>query len=208
MKKWLIGIVACLGLSLLVLPGLDSKEAGAGQSAPDFSLQDINGEKHSLSEFKGKYVVLEWVNHGCPFVKKHYGSGNMQGLQQEMKDKGVVWLSICSSAKGKQGSNSPQEWKQLAAEKEMKSSYILLDPSGKVGKMYGAKTTPHMFVIDPKGLLIYKGAIDDKPTTDLEDVKGAKNYVRSVLDDSMGAKKLQPFSTQSYGCSVKYGKGE
>jgi peroxiredoxin len=181
-----------------------AKEASVGKPAPDFTLTDAGGAKRSLSDHKGKYVVLEWVNHGCPFVKKHYDSGNMQSLQKELTGKDVVWLSICSSAKGKQGHYSAGEWKKVAQEKGMASTAVLLDEGGTVGKTYGAKTTPHMYVVNPEGVLIYKGAIDDRPTADAADVKGAHNYVRAAVEESMSGKKVAAANTTPYGCSVKY----
>lgn len=175
-----------------------------GQPAPDFSLHDIQGKPVSLGKLRGKYVVLEWINHGCPFVKKHYNSGNMQALQKEFTAKDVIWLSICSSAEGKQGHMKPAEWRKVAKEKGGAASSILLDEWGEVGNLYGAKTTPHMFVIDPNGLVIYQGAIDETPSTDPADVKGAKNYVRLALEEAMEGKPISHSTTKPYGCGVKY----
>jgi peroxiredoxin len=189
---------------LLAAACAEAKGPAVGKPAPGFTLTDVEGEKHSLGDYKGNYVVLEWVNHGCPFVKKHYNSGNMQALQKETTEKDVVWLSIASSAEGKQGHYTPQEWKKVNEEKKSAASAVLLDADGKVGKLYGAKTTPHMYVIDPQGVLIYKGAIDDKPTTDAEDVPGARNYVRAALEESMAGKPISEPVTEAYGCSVKY----
>lgn len=178
--------------------------AKVGSAAPDFTLTDTNGKKQSLSAYKGKLVVLEWLNHGCPFVKKHYSSGNMQALQKEYSGKGVIWLSIVSSAEGKQGFQSNAEHNAAMKAASAKPTAILVDSDGKVGHMYGAKTTPHMFVINKKGDLAYAGAIDDKSSADAEDVKSAKNYVRAALDALLKGKVPQVASTQSYGCSVKY----
>jgi peroxiredoxin len=164
----------------------------------------VDGQKRSLQDFKGKYVVLEWVNHGCPFVKKHYDSGNMQALQKELTGQGAVWLSICSSAEGKQGNMTPAEWKTALAEKKVAATATLLDPEGTVGKTYGAKTTPHMYLIGPDGKLLYKGAIDDRPSTDKADVNGAKNYVRAAFLEAKEGKPVSESDTQAYGCSVKY----
>ena len=190
----------------LILSSLPAARAEPriGKPAPDFTLTDINGAKQTLSHFRGKFVVLEWTNFGCPFVGKHYLSGNMQALQKEYRGKGVVWLCICSSAKGKQGYYEPAEWRRLAVERKVHADAVLPDPTGAVGRRYRAKTTPHMFVIDPKGVLIYKGAIDDKPSTDLEDIPTAKNYVRAALDEAMAGKKVSVPATPPYGCSVKY----
>ena len=175
-----------------------------GQPAPALELKDSNGKSVKLDAFKGKYVVLEWVNFQCPFVKKQYGSGNMQKLQKEYTGKDVVWLSVCSSAKGKQGYITASEARDAVKERNASPTRFLLDPNGVAGKAYGAKTTPHMFVIDPKGTLIYQGAIDDKPSTDPADVPGAKNFVAAALDAAMAGNPVETASTQSYGCSVKY----
>lgn len=175
-----------------------------GKPAPNFTLSDSNGQKQSLADQKGKYVVLEWVNHGCPYVQKHYNTGNMQALQKDMTAKGVVWFSVASSAPKKEGHLTPEQWNKETEEKGAAPTAILLDVDGKVGKLYGAKTTPHMFVINPDGVLIYQGAIDDKRTADRADVAGAKNYVRAALEEAMAGKPVTVASTQSYGCSVKY----
>ncbi len=177
-----------------------------GSKAPDFSLTDINGKPVALADFKGKTVVLEWTNPGCPFVRKHYDSGNMQQLQKKWADKGVTWLSICSSAAGKEGSLSAAEWSKQIADDKSSAAATLLDGDGKVGKAYGAKTTPHMFVINGEGNLVYKGAIDDKPTYKSSDIKGSKNYVDAALAETMAGKKVTVASTEAYGCSVKYAK--
>ncbi|HEY5777160.1 MAG TPA: thioredoxin family protein [Terrimicrobiaceae bacterium] len=175
-----------------------------GKPAPDFTLQDVAGNKHELSDYKGKYVVLEWVNFGCPFVKKHYGSENMQKLQKEFSEKGVVWLSICSSAPGKQGNETPDAAKKGISQFGSAASAYLVDEDGKVGKLYNAKTTPEMFVVDPKGTLIYAGAIDNKPTPDPSTVEGSNNYVKAALSEATTGKPVSVPSTKPYGCSVKY----
>lgn len=202
MKNWFPLALAVLALAASPLRAEKGPEVG--KAAPDFKLTDADGKTHSLSDFKGKHVVLEWINHGCPFVVKHYDSGNMQALQKEFTGKGVVWLSICSSAKGKQGHMSPADWKKTVAEKGSAPTAVLLDEPGKVGKLYDAKTTPHMFVVNPEGTLIYMGAIDDKPTADKADVPGAKNFVRAALTEAMEGKPVSQPSTKPYGCSVKY----
>ena len=175
-----------------------------GKPAPDFTLQDISGKKHELSDYKGKYVVLEWVNFGCPFVKKHYGSENMQKLQKEFSEKGVVWLSICSSAPGKQGNETPDAAKKGISKFGWAASAYLEDEDGKVGKLYNAKTTPQMFVVDPKGTLIYAGAIDNKPTPDPSTVEGSNNYVKAALSEATTGKSVSVPSTKPYGCPVHY----
>ena len=197
-----IAALACI----LLLGSISAAHAAAivGKKAPGIELKDSNGKVVKLDQFKGKFVVLEWVNFQCPFVGKQYGSGNMQKLQKAYTEKGVVWLSICSSAQGKQGHVTGDEANTLIAEKEAAPSRFLLDPKGTVGKLYGAKTTPHMFVIDPKGTVLYNGAIDDKPSTDKADVPTAKNYIVAALDAAMSGKPVETAVTQPYGCSVKY----
>lgn len=180
------------------------KEPPVGSPAPALTLTDTKGKQHNLADYKGKYVVLEWVNLGCPFVKKHYESGNMQATQKKAVDKGVVWLSVCSSAQWKQGHLSPAGWNEEIADRKMASTAVLLDESGEVGRSYGAKTTPHMYIVNPEGVLIYKGAIDDKPSTNKDTIPGARNHVLAALDESMSGKPVSTASTTPYGCSVKY----
>jgi hypothetical protein len=196
--------VVMAGVLSAVLAAGVRAEVTTGAAAPDFTLTDTSGTSHNLSDFKGKVVVLEWVNHGCPFVVKHYSPGNMQGLQADYTSKGVVWLSICSSAEGKQGYYTAEGWQKLNAEKGGKATAILLDPEGTVGKLYGAKTTPHMYVINAEGTLVYQGAIDDKPSTDSDDIPGAKNYVKAALDEVLAGKPVTTGQTKPYGCGVKY----
>ncbi|HEX2896747.1 MAG TPA: thioredoxin family protein [candidate division Zixibacteria bacterium] len=181
-------------------------ETGAtiNQAAPQFSLTGADGKKYSLSDFAGKWVVLEWANFDCPFVKKHYGSKNMQSLQKAYTEKGVVWLTICSSAPEKQGNFTGEALMTKIKESGIGSTAYLPDADGRVGKMYGAKTTPHMFVINPKGVLVYAGAIDDKPSTKPEDIEGATNFVKAALESGMKNEVILVASTPSYGCSVKY----
>jgi peroxiredoxin len=175
-----------------------------GQPAPEFTLTDSNGKSHKLSDFKGKFVVLEWLNHGCPFVVKHYSSGNMQKLQKEFTGKDVVWLSIASSAPGKQGHMSPEETNKVKEEKGSAATAVLLDEDGTVGRLYDAKVTPALYVINPEGTLIYMGAIDDKKSTDAADIAGAKNYVKQALDEAMANKAVSEPTTAAYGCGIKY----
>ncbi len=194
-------------LSLTVLLGINlgyGKDLKIGKSAPDFSLTDIAGKVHALKDYRGKYVVLEWVNYDCPFVKKHYKSGNMQSLQKTYTEKEVVWLSINSSASGKQGNFSSEEILKRAQAQGASFSAYLVDDDGKIGKMYEAKTTPHIFIIDPKGKLVYRGAIDNIRSTNVEDIAKAENYVSAALDASMAGEKIEISNTKSYGCSVKY----
>lgn len=172
--------------------------------APDFSAQTSAGKQIKLSDYKGKIVVLEWTNHGCPFVKKHYESKNMQGLQKEFTAKNIVWISVNSSAPGKEGSVDAAKAEKEKKEFDAAPTAIVLDSKGEIGKLYSAQTTPHMFVINEKGVLVYQGAIDDKPSTDLEDIKPAKNYVRAALEATMAGKKIEVAQTKAYGCSVKY----
>ncbi|HTQ11848.1 MAG TPA: thioredoxin family protein [Fimbriimonadaceae bacterium] len=178
--------------------------AEVGSAAPAFSLPSNTGKTVSLDQFKGKYVVLEWTNQGCPYVHKQYGTGNMQATQKWARDHGAIWLTIDSSAEGKQGYMTADQATALLKSAHMSSNAILLDPDGTVGHLYGAKTTPHMFVIDPKGTVIYNGAIDDKPTTDFDDVKTAKNYVEAALEEAMAGKPVTNPTSRPYGCSVKY----
>lgn len=172
--------------------------------APDFTLKDSRGQDVSLSGFQGKYVILEWLNYDCPFVKKHYHSGNMQELQRIYTGKGAAWLSIISSAPGSEGYYEPADVNRLNEEKKASPTAILLDPAGTAGKLYGAQTTPHMFIIDPRGILIYQGAIDDIRSTNPDDIAGAQNYVSAALEEAMAGKPVRVPSTKSYGCSVKY----
>jgi hypothetical protein len=175
-----------------------------GKPAPDFSAVDSNGKSVKLSDYRGKVVVLEWTNDGCPFVQKHYNSGNMQSLQKDETSKGIVWLSIISSAPGQQGYVSGSEANDLTKTRGAAPSAVLLDPEGKVGHLYDAKTTPHMFIINADGTLAYMGGIDDKPTANPADIKTAKNFVRAALDNVLAGKPVEQAITRPYGCSVKY----
>lgn len=175
-----------------------------GTNAPDFSATDSKGKTQSVSQYKGKYVVLEWFNPDCPFVKKHYGGGNMQKLQEEFTGKGVVWLSIDSSAPGKEGHLTAEQAEKKIAEWKTKQTALVLDPDGKAGQTYGAKNTPHMFIINPEGKVIYAGAIDSKASPNPADIADSTNYVKVALDESMGGKPVTTANTKPYGCSVKY----
>lgn len=189
----------------LAAPFLGHTAATVGQPAPAFTLTDTNGKSHNLADFKGKTVVLEWINHGCPFVVKHYSKGHMQALQKELTGKGVVWLSICSSAPGKQGHMSAADWNKTNAEKGAAPTAVLLDEDGKVGRAYGARTTPHMFVINAEGMVAYAGAIDSVKSTKADDIAGATNHVQAAVGEILSGKPVSTPTTEPYGCSVKYG---
>jgi peroxiredoxin len=183
---------------------LAADSPAVGTNAPDFSLTDSKGKTQSVSQYKGKYVVLEWFNPECPFVKKHYGSGNMQKLQAEFTGKGVVWLSIDSSAPGLEGYLTADQANAKMTEWKTKQTALVLDPDGKAGRTYGAKNTPHMFVINPEGKIVYEGAIDSKATPNPSDIADSTNYVKVALEESMGGKTVSNANTKPYGCSVKY----
>jgi peroxiredoxin len=191
-------------IAALVAAALPISATRVGELAPAFTATDSNGKAVSLADYKGKFVVLEWHNNGCPYVQKHYNGGNMQKLQKEWTAKGVVWLTVVSSAPGKQGYVTAPEANAYAKDKNAAPTAILLDPSGEIGHAYDSKTSPHMFIVDPKGVLIYNGAIDDKPTSDQADLAGAKNYVSLALTEAMAGKAVSEPTTRPYGCSVKY----
>ena len=193
----LIALVLCAAPALL-------SAAKVGEAAPDFTGTASNGKTFHLSDYRGKYVVLEWHNNGCPFVRKQYNSGNMQQLQKRWTGQGVAWFTILSSAPGKQGNVSASEENAYMAKMQAAPTAALLDPRGDIGHLYDAKTSPHMFVINPQGVVIYDGAIDDKPTTELSDVAGARNYVSLALEQSLAGKPVATPVTRPYGCSVKY----
>jgi hypothetical protein len=191
--------------ALLLCAALPLISAGkAGEAAPEFTATASNGKIVRLSDYRGKYVVLEWHNNGCPYVGKHYKSGNMQRLQKQWTGRDVVWLTILSSAPGKQGYVTAAEENDYLAKEQAAPTAALLDPTGQIGHLYEAKTSPQMVVINPQGVVIYDGAIDDKPTTDLEDVPGATNYVNLALEQAMAGKQVETPVTRPYGCSVKY----
>jgi peroxiredoxin len=197
-----IAAVATWALAALPAGALDAPVIGA--AAPVFTLPDSHGQQRSLGDFRGRHVVLEWVNYDCPFVGKHYGSGNMQKLQKEYTAKGVAWLSINSSAPGKQGNFPPDRINALIGEKGATPTAYLIDEQGEVGRAYGAKTTPHVFVIGPEGNLLYAGGIDDKPSTDQADIPGATNFVRAALAEALAGKPVSRATSPPYGCGVKY----
>lgn len=174
-----------------------------GQAAPAFSVADTNGTTHSLAQYRGKWVVLEWLNHDCPYVRKHYDNGAMQALQKKYADR-VVWLSVVSSAPGKQGHFPNERANELTKEKGAAPRAVLVDSPGTVGRAYGARTTPHMFVINPEGNIVYMGGIDDKPSTRAADLKTARPHVDLALQEAMAGKPVSVPTSQPYGCSVKY----
>ncbi|WP_296596676.1 redoxin domain-containing protein [Phenylobacterium sp.] len=179
-----------------------------GQPAPAFQAVDAARRTRSLSEFRGKTVVLEWTNNGCPYVQKHYNSGNMQGLQRQAAKDGVVWLTVISSAPGMQGYLTGPQARQWKGEVKAASADVLLDPKGTVGRAYEAKSTPHIFIVDKAGRLAYMGGIDDRPYSDPESLKGATNYVAAALGDIKAGRAVAQPATKPYGCSVKYGSAE
>jgi peroxiredoxin len=178
--------------------------AKVGEPAPAFTSTATTGSPVSLAAQKGKVTVLEWTNHDCPYVRKHYETGNMQGLQREATGQGVVWLTIISSAKGEQGSVTAAQADELTATRKAAPTAVLLDPAGTVGRLYGATNTPHMYVVDKAGLLVYAGAIDDRPTSRRADVQGANNYVRAALQAVAAGEPVKTPVTRAYGCTVKY----
>jgi hypothetical protein len=197
------------GLVLPGIVGLLTATAWAvqpGSPAPDFTATDTHGQTHTLAQYQGKYVVLEWHNRECPFTRKHYASGNMQRLQREWTAKGVIWFTVISSAPGQQGFMTADQENAFLQKVNASPTAVLLDPTGQLGHLYGAKCTPHMFVISPAGILIYDGAIDDKPTTDEEDIASAHNYVSAALQEAMAGKPVSTPATPPYGCSVKYAR--
>lgn len=210
-RQKLFLLIAFLALIPLAFVGFSgpvesdsADEAVIGAAAPLFTLPGTDGSSYTLADLQGKFVVLEWLNFGCPYVKRHYNSGNMPALQKEFMDQDVVWLSIVSSAPGKQG-----YYEATAMNKENEKfggvqSAILLDPEGDVGKMYGAKTTPHMYIINPEGTLIYKGGIDDKPRAREAQTMEAHNYVRAALNEALNGEEVSVSTSRPYGCSVKY----
>jgi len=199
MKRYSIALI--LGLLLFSVSAFAAK---VGESAPDFTATDSNGKVQKLSGYRGKFVVLEWTNQSCPYTRKHYESGNMQKLQKEWTQKGVVWFTVVSSAPGAQGYVTAAEENDYVKKVNAAPTAVLLDPKGDLGHLYAAKTTPHMFIIDPSGKLIYNGAIDNMPTTDTADITGATNYVSQALEQAMSGKPVAEAATRPYGCSVKY----
>ena len=197
-------MAAAAAIALIPLAGAEASPQ-VGAEAPVFTGKTAKGGALSLESLRGKTVVLEWTNKDCPYVGKHYGTKNMQALQKESKsDHDVTWISIISSAPGRQGHLSPDEALANIAATKAAPDHLILDPKGTIGQMYAARTTPEMFVIDAKGVLIYKGGIDDKPSSSWGSVKGATNYVRAALDDHAAGRDVAKAVTRPYGCSVKY----
>lgn len=198
-RKWLSGA------ALFALPALALAVAVPGDKAPDFSEVDAAGETRSLGDYAGKWLVLEWFNKDCPYVRKHYGSGNMQALQKKYTDADINWLTVISSAKGKQGYLAPAEALEVAKSHNLSASTpFLLDADGSMGRAYGAKTTPHMFIINPQGQVVYAGAIDDNDSANPAVIPDSNNFVAAALDASLAGKAVDTASSRAYGCSVKY----
>src|ERR1700680_532353 len=202
MKRTPIVALTFLAIAFLLLPL--ARAARVGERAPDFTATDSNGQTHKLSEYAGKFVVLEWHNRGCPYTQKHYQSGNMERLQHEWTSRGVVCLTVISSAPGKQGYVTAAEENEYLKEMKAAPTAVLLDPTGALGHLYDAKTTPHMFVINPQGILIYNGAIDDHPTSDASDIPHSQNYLSQALEEALAGKPVAVATSRPYGCSVKY----
>jgi peroxiredoxin len=203
-RKLFIAGLALMGASLAAAPALAQSTARVGAPAPAFQAVDADGRTRSLKEFAGKTVILEWTNHDCPYVRKHYNSATMQTLQKEMAKEGIVWLSVISSPVGEQGHVSPAQAKELTAKRDAAPAAILLDPDSKVARAYGAQTTPHIYIIDPHGTLAYMGAIDDKPSASASSLNGAKSYVRQAIAELKAGKPVSEPATKAYGCVVKY----
>jgi peroxiredoxin len=189
---------------LLATAQVAMSAAKVGQPAPDFSGTASDGKSYHLADYRGKFVVLEWHNNGCPYTRKHYNSGNMQNLQKQWTARGVVWFTVISSAPGKQGYVNANDENTYMSKMGAAPTAALLDPTGSIGHLYDAKTTPQMIVINPQGVIVYDGAIDNRPTSDLKDIQGATNYVTLALEQSLAGKNVDAAATRPYGCSVKY----
>jgi AhpC/TSA family len=201
MKTWIPLTTLTAGLLAV---GLAAAQAVVGQPAPAFAVADTQGKAVRLADFKGKHVVLEWVNPGCPYVQKHYNSGNMPATQKAARAKDVVWLSINSTAVDHGDYRKPDELVAWLKSKDAAPNATLMDVDGRIGRAYGARTTPHMYLIDPQGKLVYAGAIDSKPTSAVSDIKTATNYVNQALDEALAGKPVSKPTSQAYGCSIKY----
>jgi len=195
---------ALLALSALAWMPVALAVPAVGQAAPDFALKDTNGHTVKLSDFRGKYVVLEWTNPGCPYVRKHYNSGNLPDTQRDATSKGAVWLSINSTARDSSEYVDPTQLVAWMSERKARPTALLLDEDGTTGRAYGARTTPHMYIVDPQGKLVYAGGIDSIPSSDPDDIKKAVNYVKQGLGEAMSGRPISQATTRPYGCSVKY----
>ncbi len=211
MNKWTMGLsglvaaAAMLAVPMFSGAATDANGVPTGEKVPDFTAVDSNGKERSLSDFEGKTVILEWSNKDCPAVKKFYDDGHMQGWQKRYTAReDVVWLTVCSSAQGKQGHMTGEEWNQRIQETGMASTAVLIDEDGELGRMFAAKTTPHIYVIDGEGTLRYQGAIDSVRSTKAEDVEGATNYLVNAADAVLAGGEVSPNTTAPYGCSVHY----
>lgn len=203
-RQTFIASLALAGLAFAAGPALAQSAAKIGAPAPAFEAVDADGKTRKLSEFAGKTVILEWTNHDCPYVRKHYTSATMQTLQKDMAKEGIVWLSVISSPVGEQGHVEGAKANELTKSRDAAPAAVLLDPNSKVARAYGATTTPHMYIVDPKGTLAYMGAIDDKPSASAASLTGAKSYVRQAVAELKAGKPVSEASTKAYGCAVKY----
>jgi peroxiredoxin len=204
MTKTSFAMVAVLAAGLVTIGAGVRTAPEVGKPAPAWSLPDTKGVKHSLAQYRGKWVVLEWVNYGCPYVNKHYRTGNIPGQQKKWRDQGVVWLGIVSSAPGEQGYHEPAAMDAETSRLGGNATAVLLDPEGTVGRAYNAMTTPHMFVIDPKGNVVYMGGIDDVPSPRPSDLERAKQLVDLALTEATAGKPVSVTTSRPYGCNVKY----
>lgn len=203
-RQTVIAGLAATALALASGAAFAQSAAKPGAKAPDFSVVDVDGKLQKLSDYAGKTVILEWTNHDCPYVRKHYGSATMQSLQKDMAKEGVVWLSVISSPAGEQGHVDAARAKELTRTRDAAPASILLDPQSKLARAYGAQTTPHMYIVDPKGTLAYAGAIDDKPSSSPASLTGARSYVRQAVAELEAGKPVSEPATKAYGCAVKY----
>jgi len=202
--KSLLSLAGAAAFAVIPFPAATQAQAVVGSQSPNFTATDSHGQTHTLNQYRGKYVVLEWHNHDCPYTRKHYVSGNMEALQREWTAKGVVWFTVISSAPGQQGYMTDAEENDYLERMHADPTAVLIDAQGKLGHLFGARTTPEMYVIDPEGKLIYEGAIDNRPTPDVSDIQGADNYLSDALTEAMAGKPIEHPYTRSYGCSVKY----
>ena len=207
-RRALLSALTCVLFASCLGPvsSVAQSDATIGAPAPEFTLKDTDGDTHKLSDYEGTYVVLEWMDFRCPFTRKHYDTGNMQSLQETYTDKNVVWLSVYSASPNHPAHYPPQKMAATNAKLGGHQTAMLMDPTGAVGKSYGARRTPEMYVINPEGMLIYKGGIDDRPTRDTSDVEGATNYVRTTLEAAMNGEPVRPKKAQPYGCPIKYAR--